>query len=857
MRVSCLALDVADPDINSLQRAYDRFVEKLKTKEIPSEKLSFVAKAVKFPTPEAMFDFIGALPDFLKTEGVSVPQHYMPWLSSAMEIPPLAGGVGRRRALSKGIYGLNYYYLKVIDGFADSFKESVAASTVQPVVFVIFGVGGGSGGGMAVDFVRHLRKKMGSSYPIIGLGILPCSGDDPPAKGASAYAALNELELLLDRNKNDVVKRSYGEMYANPFTAFIMMPLGPPYMKTGSLVDAKELLDEAIVDILMNSLRFDLSDLLNNIGSTLHLDDRWIHTLSSLKITYPVHAHIALTKLYLERMDKLRPARVDKIEICGAQDEDNPIGIMKLINYTHDDLIEVFRQLQINRGIYEENSFEKNLSDYLSEDKSLELDVNVQVKGMEDSIQSLLNDLSLSTLSIGLEAPEGTPKARLHGLVKKLVDETASIVRTHLTYHELAVAMDDDLNSAIAGTPKITLKQKLLLNDLLDTMKLVDSYLMSLRRYVETKSLASRLFKDLTKADRNDVTQKLLTTTRRIQNPELVVVFSLLSSLFNPPSSELKTIDSHLSAIKSVKRMLNDRVEQIKRERDGLETRVRSQQNEVSKITNDLGRSKAFKTGKKQLQEKLDEFKHSERLFKAQLEELDLQLTRSNDKLKEYTDIERRYEINSDYRKNLRDAIDLAKDHYDQLNELSRDRGYYDRVAEIGEEERLRITQRILDEEEESLTRETMLNEIVDKRRMKEYLNGTMRMLRIPSTLGVTDTYRTDFIWVTVVAPRGVWDADGASEMKAALSGYISGDAGKCIVIREVNSEDPWTIRFLVIAGRAKQQELDIYNEMKALYESSPKGDRVLAHSFLLEQGVIATADSIKNMPVKERRVVP
>ena len=315
IRVSCLALDVADPDIMALQRSHERFVEILKEKGIPSEKMSFIAKSVKFPTPETLFDFIGGYPEFLKMEDVNLPQDYMPWLSSAMEIPPLAGGVGRRRALSKAIYGLNYYYLKVIDGFADSFKESVASSTVQPVIFVIFGIGGGSGGGMAVDFVRNLRQKMGSSYPIIGLGILPCSGDDPPAKGASAYAALNELELLLDRNKNDRIKQSYGDFYANPFTAFITMPLGPPFMKTGSLVDAKDLIDEAIVDILMNSLRFDLSDLLNNIGSTLELGDKWIHTLSSLKVTYPVNEHIALTKLYLERMDKLRPARVDKNEI--------------------------------------------------------------------------------------------------------------------------------------------------------------------------------------------------------------------------------------------------------------------------------------------------------------------------------------------------------------------------------------------------------------------------------------------------------------------------------------------------------------------------------------------------------------
>ena len=159
-------------------------------------------------------------PEFLQREGAKVPDNYIPWLSSSMEIPPLAGGVGRKRALSKAIYGLNYHHLKLVDGYMDKFKEHVFTSTVQPIIFIIYGLGGGSGSGTALDFTRHLRKKIGSGIPIIGLTILPCSGDDPPAKGAASYAALLEHEFAIDRSLNHKITSKYGDTYQNPFTAF-------------------------------------------------------------------------------------------------------------------------------------------------------------------------------------------------------------------------------------------------------------------------------------------------------------------------------------------------------------------------------------------------------------------------------------------------------------------------------------------------------------------------------------------------------------------------------------------------------------------------------------------------------------
>ena len=191
----------------------------------------------------------------------------------------------------------------------------------------------------------------------------------------------------------------------------------------------------------------------------------------------------------------------------------------------------------------------------------------------------------------------------------------------------------------------------------------------------------------------------------------------------------------------------------------------------------------------------------------------------------------------------LTEANALENSYYEKMNETMKDRGYYDRVAELTEGEQLKIMQRILLEDEASLTQENMLNEIIDRKHLKEYLASALGIFRIPATLGLTAKYRTDYLWFTVVSPRGLWDADLNSEAKTMLSGYVSKDASKSIYIREVDSDDPWTMRFLIIAAKASPADLDNFKEMGILYDQTTKGETLLSHSFLLEQGVHISPD--------------
>ncbi len=851
VRVSLLALDVADHDIRSLEAAYKNLSDHLKETGIPADKINLVAKTVKFPTPETMFDFVSNYPEFLEREGAKVPENYSPWLTSSMEIPPLAGGVGRKRALSKAIYGLNYHHLKLVDSYMDLFKEHVFTSTLQPIIFLIYGFGGGTGSGIALDFTRHLRKKVGSGIPIIGLGILPCGGDDPPAKGASCYAALIEHEMLISREHNLRVTNSYSKAYQNPFTAMLMMPLGPAYSRTGSVVDARKLIDDAIVDILMKSLSFDLADLFSNIGSSVDLGGKWVHLISTLKVSYPVAEFIELTKIYLEKLERLRELRREKTEIYAGPSREEDGGLHKILSSCLDELKGVYKRLAIERNTYDEIKFESDLKNFITEGRSLESDLVMHLKGVEESVRSQVQDLSRSLLSIGLDAPEGTVEARIRKSVEEIVGLTTNISRTYQKFQSRVKDIAEDLRGMVPSAQQLTPRQVQILNDAVGLVELIDRYIIGLRLYLQTNSLADKLNKQLAKAEKTELHQELATRVQRILNPELVIDFALVSSLLYPVASELKTLDSRLSDCRVMKRVLTERLEKQRNEVESLEIKQKSRQLEMDRIS---GQARKIRFGflgpkKKYMEGKAKELEHEIRVLTAEGEEVVGEKERLETKLSEYGHVESKFDVNSTYRKLVAEANSLDGTYYEKMSASMKDRGYYDRVAELTDVEQMKIMQRVLMEDEDSLTDENILREIVDRRHLKEYLVGALGIFKIPATLGLTPEYRTDYIWFTVVSPRGIWDKDLESESKAILSGYVKQDASKSIYIREVDSDDPWTMRFLIIAAKATPELLESYKEMSILYGQTTPGERLLSHSFLLEQGVHVTKGG-KTTPV-------
>lgn len=219
-RLTVLAIDT---DRNSLDRM-QALAERL-----PTDRSQIETFLLDMPPMEDMQASIARYVDFLKLE---YPL-YHPNPDSAAWLPPetpLRNADGTvPRAVSKAAYGRAYYdgdrpMHKALKRFA----ASVEATGGDPLVCIVFGLGGGTGSGIALDLARHLSSGLfGRRVLVSGVGIAPHSSEGP-ALGGRLHAVFAELDVLCDETKNKGVTLSCGDLFKNPFTAgFILVPQSP------------------------------------------------------------------------------------------------------------------------------------------------------------------------------------------------------------------------------------------------------------------------------------------------------------------------------------------------------------------------------------------------------------------------------------------------------------------------------------------------------------------------------------------------------------------------------------------------------------------------------------------------------
>jgi len=795
--------------------------------------MRMIAQSVKFPTAEAMFDFINQkYSEYLIGEGSKLNFH--PWLETTMAIPPMAGGAGRRRALAKAIYALNYYQLGIIKNCINSFKEQALSSIVTPTVILVYGLGGGTGSGIFFDFARHLRKVLGSGVAIIAFVITPCGGDDPPAKGCSAFVAMNELSLLLNKDYNEFVTNEYGELYRNPLNALIYLPLLPAYSKVGNIVSARREMDDMFVDMLYVLMDFDLADLLGGIGTEVGLTYNSAHTLGMVKVVYPVEEYIAAYKLNFEGIQLLQDLRREKLDILDE--------IGNIISVDHDVTRELFKNYLIKTGTYNEEQFEDKLKTEITSNPRLEDDLNLHVKGVEIQVKNWLDEIMKLLSTIKLMGKTGPIEDSIINLTLKKegsrrIDNLEALLTTltksHLEFREKKALIVERLNQLIPSSQVFTVRQKKILDDLVNLAEIAERALDLQQFYDETRYLADALVRyyEVLPDSQNE-----LNDLRDIQ-AELSTVYLIIQLMLRTPADESKMIDEHVTYINEIlaKRMQN---------RGNYD-------NEVMRVQ-ETKRRKEF--DKEKLERQLRKFLGGKRYAREQLLELDRDLKRIEseesfalDNLNKvdgiinlYEILAKRFDLTSEYRKRLTKIVDINKDYNEMIDNIVAPKKYFEKSADLTETEQLRIIFKILTEQEEGLTREVIVKDILDLDHFKDYIKSIVRAFKTPVIMGYKPTYKTDYIWVTIVSPPNMWTEDLSQEVYTALAGYVTSEVSRTITVRVVESRDAWTTRVLVVGGRGKPEDMEAYDEMQLLYNKSNDFERHLSRSFLLEHGVSA-----------------
>jgi hypothetical protein len=828
-----MAIDIADPEIRALQETHEKILSSMVKAGIPSERMRLIAQAVKFPTAEAMFDFINQkYKEYLVNEGAKLNFH--PWLDSTMAIPPMAGGAGRRRALAKAIYALNYYQLGIIRNFINTFKEQALSSIITPTVIVIYGLGGGTGSGVFFDFARHLRKVLGSGVPIIAFVIAPCTGDDPPAKGCSAFVAMNELSLVLNKDYNEYVCKTYGDYYRNPLNALIYLPLLPAYTKVGNIVTARRQIDEMIVDMLYVLMDFDLADLLGGIGTEVGLTRNYVNTLGMVKVVYPLDEYISAFKINFEKIQLLHEHRREKLDILEK--------INEIIKYKNKEERNLYKNYLIKTGTYDEEQFEDKIKGIIYGNPKLEEDLALHVKGIELQARNWMSELMkyLSTIKMmGKTGPieDAIVKLTLHKAGSRRLDNLESLLtrfsKTYLDFSEKKAAIFERLKQLIPSSQIFTVRQKRVLEDFMNLGELAEKSLSILRSYDEARYFAEALIRYYEVLPESEAELKELQAAQS----ELATIYLVVQLMLRTPLDEAKLIEEYITYINGIiekymeKRAVVDcELTRIQESKKRKEFDKLKQEREVRKI---LSMKRYAREQLRNIERDLKRIQEEEIYICEDLDKLD-------NVIKMYEQLAKKLETTSAYRKRLNRIVDLYREHNEKIAEITRPKNYYEKSAELTEKEQIKIIFKILTEQEETLTNDEIIKDILDMEHYKDYIKSLIRIFKTPSVMGFKPTYKSDYIWVTVNAPPKLWTEDLSQELYTALAAYVTSEVSRTITVRVIESRDPWITRILVVGGRGEAQHLEAYDEMQLLYSKSNDFERHLSRSYLLEHGVAA-----------------
>ena len=830
-RLSLMAMDIADPDIKGLDNTYHRVLDQMKRKGIPSERLNLIAKSVKFPSAEAMFDFVqNKFEEHLENEDIEIDEYY-PWLPSTVAIPPLAGGAGRRRSLAKAIYNLNYYQLGIIKSFTNMFKDSALSSISSPIIMIVFGLGGGTGSGMAMDFARHLRQAVGSGVPIMGLCVLPCPGDDPPAKGYSAFNAINEMSHLVNREKNALLTEGLGEVYRNPFNSVMFLPLMPAYSKTGNIMSARDEIDLMIVEMIYVLMDFDMADLMSGIGTEVGLSDNTIHTLSMVKVNYPVDAYVEAFKSNLQKMQQLAEIRKEKLDILNK--------LHSVLELKKNEVSEIYKDYLIKTNAYNFDEFDDKVFQLIHGSPRYDEDISLYVRGIEDQVGKWIEEVIQFVSTIKLVATEGTLEDSVAKLILDREDASPldslegmirNISRTHTDYKTTKAAMFERLEQLVPSSQNLTLRQKKLIEDFMNLAEVTERALDILTLYNDNRHLIdaiSRRYEILPEEDRLNVNFKDM-------KAELTTIYHLLQLMIKPSSDEVKMIDEHLTYLQALIVKFRARRESIENELIRVEEKRkrkefdRDKHEKESKGFSLFGKKKYSKEKLREVERELQTIKEDEIHYNAELGSADVLINF-------YQELSKKLEVTSDYRKQLNEVLDLSQDYQEKLSGIIKSNRFYERTTELTGDEQGKIIYKILAEQEDQLNQEGILTEILDVDHFKDYMRSIVRIYRTPNIMGMKSSYRSDYLWVTVQTPQGLWDEDLTQELYTALAGYVTGDVSKTITVRVVECRDPWVIRVVVLAGRGKMEDLAPYDEMERLNRKASEFESGLSRSFLVE----------------------
>ncbi|MCK5669789.1 hypothetical protein KAI10_00255, partial [Candidatus Bathyarchaeota archaeon] len=621
------------------------------------------------------------------------------------------------------------------------------------------------------------------------------------------------------------------EVYRNPFNTVMFLPLMPAYSKTGNIMSARDEIDKMIVEMIYVLMDFDMADLMSGIGTEVGLTDDTIHTLSMIKVNYPVDAYVEAFKSNLQKMQQLAEIRKEKLDMLDK--------LKNVLVLKKDEVSEIYKDYLIKTNAYNAEDFEEKTKQLIHGSPRYDEDQNLYVRGIQDQINKWIDEIIQFVNTIKLVSFEFTIEDSIANLI--LAREDASpmdslegmirnISKTHPEFRAQKAAIFERLEQLVPSSQRLTIRQKKLIEDFMNLAEVTERALEILTLYNDIRHLIdaiSRRYEILPEEDRLNVNFKDMKS-------ELTTIYHLLQLMIKPSRDEIKMIDEHLTYLQALIVKFRAKREELENELIRAEEKRKRKEFDRNKYEKE---SKGFSLfGKKKYsREKLREVERELQVIKEdELHFID-KLASSDILIEFYQDLSKKLEVTSEYRKKLNEVQILTLDYQEKLSGIMKSNRFYERTSELTGDEQGKIIYKILADQADELNREGILNEILDIDHFKDYMRSIIRIYRTPNIMGVKSSYRSDYLWVTVQTPPGVWDEDLTQELYTALAAYVTGDVSKTITVRIVECRDPWVIRVVVVAGRGRMEDLAQYDEMERLNRKASEFESGLSRSFLVE----------------------
>ncbi len=816
LKLNVLAIDVADGDINALKEAYNSLVKKLQETGVSQDRVFLRALTIKFNTPDVLFDFLQNYPKYLKSKDPNQLAHYKPWIDSKLKIPNLAGGVGRMRSLAKAIYALNYYHFSQLENAIEEFQNRVSGSTIQPILVMMFGLGGGTGSGIAYELASHIRQKVGSGIPIVGLSVLPSNSDDSLAKGPSAYMALNEFKEIFDTNKNS----------ENPFTIMFFVPLqlAVTETKVGTLVHAKEQVDEELSSVMKVLSSFDLADLLADIGANKNLRDRYLNIIGFLKVRYPIKDYVSASNIYLDRLGAQGEVLKEKTKFFES--------VAQYLGSLYSMTSEAYRTYLASLG-KPTDDLDSSVEEIVKVSGKYDADVSQIIRTLEryfseDFIR--IYDPLIRSMKFPEESVEFSTLSRISSALKYVQNMSSP------EFEETSVeSANKEIQNAI--------RQSRFKSRQFDVLEQVSAFLnyavvatRTFKLYYKVRYFLSEFSYRLAPSDAQS-SQEL----RRVVDEDLVSLLRYMSTVISKPEDEKRYIAQYAGAFRQVRSKAEDKTNGIRLEMEQIQEQVKRRAYEEDNIKKDLARVGVFGSvvggKKKRLQRELREVQDAEDRDKAELNKKQAELASWEEMVSKLDSILGYAEVTGNLWKSLNRLIRLTQEYNAIISNAVKSSYYFEKVLDLSEEERLRIIALILSGIDQSaLSEADTIKEVVDLPRLKNNLKGLMRLFGSPSYFGLTPSYRTDSVWAIVSAPE-VWDNELEEELKNQLAQYSSVSANLGLNVKPIKPVEAWTIEFMVVLSKARPEDLDIYESIRENALTYPPEELRQFKAYKVEEG--------------------